>query len=146
MLSQACALAQNRHGLQFTHTRSVDVYVGQANMSCVASPNSCVLHVFEDATSEGSNEPVHWHILTRLQCMHTPSEEVYVGQTIMRWLHVASSNGCLMHAFEVATNESTDEPAHWHSLTRAHTLCINKVWKYIHVRPALLDGYVRNVF
>ena len=71
---------------------------------------------------------------------------VYVGQTIMRWLHVASSNCCLMHAFEVATNESTDEPAHWHSLTRAHTLCINKVWKYIHVRPALLDGYVRNVF
>ena len=52
MLSQACALAQTRHGLQFTHTPSVDVYVGQANMSCLASPNSCVLHVFEDATSE----------------------------------------------------------------------------------------------
>ena len=101
---------------------------------------------FEDATSEGSNEPVHWHSLTRLQCMHTPSEEVYVGQTIMRWLYVASSNGCLMHASKVATNESTDEPVHWHSLTRAHTLCINKVWKYMHVRPALLDGYFRNVF
>ena len=24
------------------------------------------------------------------------------GQTIMRWLHVASSNGCLIHAFEEA--------------------------------------------
>ena len=103
MLSQACALAQTRHGLQFTRTPSVEVYVGQANISCLASPNSCVLHVFEDATSEGSNEPVHWHSLTRLQCMHTPSEEVYVGQTIMRWLYVASSNGCLMHAFKVAT-------------------------------------------
>ena len=78
--------------------------------------------------------------------MHTASEEVYVGQTIMRWLHVASSNGCLMHAFENATNEGIDEPAHWHSLTRAHTLCINKVWKYMYVRPALSDTYVRHMF
>ena len=32
----------------------------------------------------------------------------------MRRLHVASSNGCLIHAFEEATNEGSDEPAHWH--------------------------------
>ena len=78
--------------------------------------------------------------------MHTPSDKVYVGQTIMRWLHVASSNGCLMHAFEEATNEGTDEPAHWYSLTRAQTLCVNKVLNYMYVRPALSDSYVRHVF
>ena len=64
----------------------------------------------------------------------------------MRWLHVASSNGCLMHAFEEATSEGSDEPVHWHSLTRVHTLCINKVWKCMQVRPALLDRYVRHLF
>ena len=64
----------------------------------------------------------------------------------MRRLHVASSNGCLIHVFENATNEGIDEPAHWHSLTRAHTLCINKVWKYMYVRPALSDTYVRHMF
>ena len=68
MLSQACTLAQTRHGLQFTHTPSVEIYVGQANMSCLASPNSCVLHVFKDATSEGSNEPVHSHQATVYAC------------------------------------------------------------------------------
>ena len=40
----------------------------------------------------------------------------------------------------------TDEPVHWHSLTRAHTICINKVLKYMYVRPALSDSYVRHVF
>ena len=68
MLSQACTLAQTRHALQFTHTPSVEIYVGQANMSCLASPNSCVLHVFKDATSEGSNEPVHSHQATVYAC------------------------------------------------------------------------------
>ena len=47
-------------------------YVGQTNMSCLASSNSCVVHAFEEATSEGSNEPAHWHILTRAYslCIH----------------------------------------------------------------------------
>ena len=65
MLSRACEFAQTRQGLQFTHTPSVTVYVGQTNISCLASLNSCVVHAFEEATCDGSNEPVHWHILTR---------------------------------------------------------------------------------
>ena len=71
-------VAQTRQGLQFTHTPSVEAYVGQTNMSCLASSNSCMVHAFEEATIEGSNEPAHLHILTRVYSLCIQQVRKYI--------------------------------------------------------------------
>ena len=71
-LRRACAFAQISQALQFMHTPSVEVCVGPTKMRCQATSHSCIMH-FSMATSEGSDEPEHWHRLTRghtLLCIH----------------------------------------------------------------------------
>ena len=106
MISRACALAHTHHSIQFMHTPNVKAYVGQINARCLASWNSCVMHVFEEATNEGSDEHAHWHSLTRSHTLRINkvwkyNNNYYVGQTKTRSL--ASSDSFVRHVFKDAT-------------------------------------------
>ena len=101
-------------------------------MRYLASIGLMGMHVFEEATSEGSGEPAHWHSLSRAYnlSIRQAQKYLYARKHEVPSFYRINAYACLKEA----SSEGSCKPAHWHSLIRAYTLCKHQVWKYMLVR------------
>ena len=97
-------------------------------MRYLASIGLMGMHVFEEATSEGSGESAHWHSLSRAYNLAFAKRRSICmpDKHKVPSFHWINAYAC----FKEASSEGLCKPAHWHTLIRAYTLCKHQVWKY----------------